>query len=90
MAKQHGNIIPVRDRLIGAQAARVERQNRIESGELVPSKAVEAEWLDIAATIRTRLLAIPKRVGALHPGHPEIIATVEQELISALHTIDDL
>jgi len=53
--------IPVRDRLDGAQAEAVERINQTEAGEPVASKEVEAEWLDIVLTIRTRLLAIPAR-----------------------------
>jgi phage terminase Nu1 subunit (DNA packaging protein) len=80
---------PVRDRLAAAQAERAERINRTEAGELVPSKEVEAMWLDIVLTIRTRLLAIPARVAARHPGHPAIITTLEQELHSALNSIAD-
>jgi phage terminase Nu1 subunit (DNA packaging protein) len=80
---------PVRDRLAAAQAERAERINRTEAGELVRSVEVEAEWLDIVLTIRTRLLAIPARVAAAHPGHPTIIATLERELISALNSIAD-
>src|SRR5258706_44886 len=79
----------IRNRLITAQAARAERINRVEAGELVPAADVKAEWLDIAMTIRTRLLAVPARVAALHPGHPAIIATLETELLSALNTIAD-
>ena len=52
-------------------------------------EALGRVWLDIALTIRTRLLAIPARVAALHPGHPLIIATLERELHSALNTIAD-
>jgi phage terminase Nu1 subunit (DNA packaging protein) len=79
----------IRNRLINAQAERAERINRTEAGELLPAADVKSEWLDIALTIRTRLLAIPARVAALHPGHPAIIATLERELHSALASIAD-
>lgn len=81
--------VPVRDRLIAAQAARAERINQTEAGELVPADQVKAEWLDIVLTIKTRLLAIPVRVAAAHPGHPAIIASLERELHAALSTIAD-
>jgi phage terminase Nu1 subunit (DNA packaging protein) len=80
---------PARDRLIAAQAARAERINQTEAGELVPADEVQAEWLDIVLTVKTRLLAIPARVAAVHPGHPAIIATLERELHSALASIAD-
>jgi phage terminase Nu1 subunit (DNA packaging protein) len=80
---------PARDRLIAAQAARAERINRTEAGELVPADQVKAEWLDIVLTIKIRLLAIPARVQAAHPGNPAIISTLERELRSALAAIAD-
>ena len=78
---------PARDRLLAAQAARAERINQIESGELIPAAEVKAEWLDIVVQMRTRLLAIPARIAALHPGNPKLIADLERELHSALNTI---
>jgi phage terminase Nu1 subunit (DNA packaging protein) len=78
-----------RDRLINAQAERAERINRTEAGELLPAHEVKSDWLDVALTIRTRLLAIPARVAALHPGPPQIITTLERELHSALNSIAD-
>jgi terminase small subunit / prophage DNA-packing protein len=78
-----------RDRLVAAQAERAERINQIEAGELIPADDAKAEWLDIVLAIKTRLLAIPARVAALHPGNPQIIATLERELHSALNTIAD-
>jgi phage terminase Nu1 subunit (DNA packaging protein) len=81
--------IPVRDRLAAAQAERAERINRTEAGELVKSVDVEADWLDVMLTVRTRLLAIPARVAARHPGHPTAIATLESELLSALNQLAD-
>jgi phage terminase Nu1 subunit (DNA packaging protein) len=77
----------IRNRLITAQAARAERINQTESGELVPADQIQAEWLDIVLTIKTRLLAIPARVAAAHPGNPAIITTLERELHSALASI---
>ena len=61
---------PVRDRLIEAQAQRVELLNRKTSAELILTELVSAEWADIVARIKTRLLAIPARVAAAHPGQP--------------------
>jgi phage terminase Nu1 subunit (DNA packaging protein) len=81
-----------RTRLIAAQAERAERLNRVEAGKLVPAVDVKAEWLDISIQIRTRLLAIPARIAALHPNNPKLIADLERELHDALNTIanDDL
>ncbi len=76
-------------RLIQAQADRAERIIRTEAGDLVPAADVKPEWLDIVLTIRTRLLAIPARVAAAHPGNPAIITTLERELTSALSSIAD-
>jgi phage terminase Nu1 subunit (DNA packaging protein) len=81
--------LPVRDRLIIAQAKRAELVNRKEAGELVEAAAVEATWIDLIVTVRTRLLAIPARVAARHPGHPEIIETLTRELHATMHKIAD-
>jgi phage terminase Nu1 subunit (DNA packaging protein) len=80
---------PVRDRLIEAQAQRVELLNRKTAAELIPAELVEAEWEDIVARIKTRLLAIPARVAAAHPGNRPIIETLERELTAALAAIAD-
>ncbi len=43
---------PVRDRLVEAQAQRVELLNRKSAGELIPAELVEAQWADIVATLK--------------------------------------
>jgi phage terminase Nu1 subunit (DNA packaging protein) len=81
--------MPERIRLLDAQAEKVERENLVAAGQLLPTDRVKADWLDIVYTIRTRLLAVPARVAARHPGHPAIIKTVDDELRSALASIAD-
>jgi phage terminase Nu1 subunit (DNA packaging protein) len=80
---------PARDRLISAQAARAERINQVEAGEMLPADQVKGEWQDIVLAIRSQLLAIPARVAAAHPGNPQIIATLERELHATLTSIAD-
>jgi phage terminase Nu1 subunit (DNA packaging protein) len=78
-----------RERLAAAQAERAERQNRLEAGELAPIAAVRDEWANIAVQIRTRLLAIPSRIAARHPGNAKLIADLEKEIESALNSLAD-
>ena len=80
---------PARERLAKAQAERAERQNRLEAGDQAPIAELQAEWADIAIQIRTRLMAIPSRIASRHPGHPKLIADLQQEIESALNTIAD-
>ena len=79
----------VRDRLYAAQAQRAERLNQVEAGELIPAGKIEEEWKDIVITIRQRLLAIPARVAAAHPGNSEIVKTVDREIRAALANLAD-
>jgi phage terminase Nu1 subunit (DNA packaging protein) len=80
---------PSRERLAAAQAERAERQNKLESGELAPIGEIQAQWADIIISIRTRLLAIPARLSARHPGSQKLVADLERELESALNVIAD-
>ena len=79
---------PVRDRLVEVQAQRVELLNKKTAGELVPADQVAAEWQDIVATLKSRLLAIPARVAAAHPNNPAV-ETLRVELESALNALAD-
>lgn len=71
-------------RLTKEQADRLARINRREEGELLPADMVEREWADICTGIRAAMLAIPARLAQRHPGHPEIVATLEREIRTAL------
>lgn len=78
---------PVRERLYDAQAKAQELKNGLLSGQLVAKAEVETVWCDMIATSRTRLLAIPARISARHPGNPEIVKTLTEEIMSALETL---
>lgn len=87
--QQPGTVATERARLVAAQAERAERINATEAALLIPADKVEAAWRDIVVTIRSGVLAVPARVAAAHPGQPEVIATLERELLAALITISD-
>jgi len=76
-------------RLVREQANRAERINARERAELIPAELVERNWGHICATIRAGMLAVPARVGQQHPGHPDIVRTVEREIRAALSTLAD-
>ena len=72
-----------RSRLIRAQAEKVERQNLVETGNLVEAESVKLEWADMCVTIRQRLLAIPARIAARYPD-PKLRADLDREIRAAL------
>ena len=57
-----------RSRLARLKADAVEREAKVEAGELVPADVIEAAWLSTAGVVRSRLLVIPTRVA------PRIVA----------------
>lgn len=75
---------PIREKLYAAQLKAQETKNRVSEGALVDAAKAEAQWLGMIATSRTRLLQIPARIAAQHPGHRDIIETLERELLTAL------
>lgn len=56
-----------RGRLAAAQADLAELKAAQMRGELVETKAVEAEWSGVLRTIRAGMLAVPSRVAARLP-----------------------
>lgn len=80
---------PVRDRLVTAQARRFELLNEKSAGETLPAAQVAREWAGIVATVKARLIAVPRRVEAAHPGNRAIIDTVEREIKAALASLAD-
>lgn len=71
-------------RLVKEQADRAARINQREAGELLPADMVEREWSGICTMLRAGLLAVPARVAQQHPGHAEIMATLDREIRAAL------
>ncbi len=57
-----------RSRLARLKADAVERDAKVESGELVPADTIEAAWLSVAGVVRARLLLLPTTVA------PRIVA----------------
>jgi phage terminase Nu1 subunit (DNA packaging protein) len=51
-----------RSRLARLKADRAEREDRMESGELVPAGEIESAWLSIVNTARTRVLLVPRKI----------------------------
>jgi phage terminase Nu1 subunit (DNA packaging protein) len=51
-----------RSRLARLKADRAEREDKMESGELVPAGEIESAWLAIANTVRTRILLVPTKI----------------------------
>ena len=56
------NLTVERSRLARAKADKAERDARVEAGELVPASEIEAAWIATAGNIRTRILAVPKKI----------------------------
>ena len=59
-----GNLTVERSRLARAKADKAERDERVEKGELVPAVDIEAAWIATAGMIRTRILAVPKKIAS--------------------------
>ena len=79
-----------RSRLARLKADAVEREAKVESGELVPADTIEAAWLNVVGAVRSRLLAIPTRtapriVALKTPA--EVQALLRKELNAALTAI---
>jgi len=51
-----------RSRLVKLKADKAERETKVEAGELVPAADVEAAWLAVVDTARTRMRLIPKKI----------------------------
>ena len=53
-----------RSRLAKEKADAAERAGKQQAGDLVPADEIEAAWLVLAATMRTRMLAIPTKTAS--------------------------
>ena len=62
------SLVAERSRLTKIKADAAEVEARKLAGELVPAADIEAAWLAVAGTVRSRLLAIPTRTA------PRIVA----------------
>jgi phage terminase Nu1 subunit (DNA packaging protein) len=56
------SLVTERSRLARLKADKAEREDQIESGELVPAHEIAAAWLTVVNTARTRLLLIPTKI----------------------------
>ncbi len=70
-------------RLKTAQADKVEMENDVASGKLVPVDEVATAWQMILSRVRTRLLKIPSAVAPLVLGDPKLYS-IQQKLKDAV------
>ena len=72
-------------RLAREQADKIAVQNAAARGELLPAKAVEAEWSTILRDVRAAMLALPSRLQQ-RLGHlgPHDVQTIDREIRDAL------
>ena len=56
------NLTVERSRLARAKADKAERDARVEAGDLIPASDIDAAWIATAGNIRTRILAVPKKI----------------------------
>ena len=71
-----------------AQRTKVELQNAQARSELLPAKAVEAEWAGILRDVRAGMLALPSRLQQRLPhlaAHD--VATIDREIRDALASL---
>lgn len=71
-------------RLASEQADKLAIQNAKARGDLIPAAKVRAEWLNIAADLRARLLAVPSRVAAKLGFDRSAAAALDAELRLAM------
>ena len=84
------SLVAERSRLTKIKADNAELEARKLAGELVPAADIEAAWLGVAGTVRTRLLLIPAktapRIVALKTA-AEAQALLRKEINAALSAI---
>ena len=74
-------------RLASETADKLAIQNARARGELIPSAEVRAEWLNIVADLRARLVAVPGRVSAKLGLERATAAALDAEVRSALMSL---
>jgi phage terminase Nu1 subunit (DNA packaging protein) len=84
------SLVAERSRLTKIRADAAEREARKLAGELVPAADIEAAWLAVAGTVRSRILLIPSkiapRIAALRTP-AEAQALLQKEIHAALAAI---
>jgi phage terminase Nu1 subunit (DNA packaging protein) len=58
------SLVTERSRLARLKADRAEREDKVETGELIPAAEIESAWLSIVNTVRTRILLVPRKIAA--------------------------
>lgn len=71
-------------RLKTAQAEKVEMENQVTAGTLIPIDKCMTAWKLILGRVRTRLLRIPSTVAPLVHGDPDVLS-IQQKLKEAVH-----
>jgi phage terminase Nu1 subunit (DNA packaging protein) len=56
------SLISERSRLARLKADRAEREDKMESRELIPAEEVDAAWLTVVNIARTRILLVPRKI----------------------------
>lgn len=56
------SLVTERSRLAKLKADRAEREDKVETGALIPAAEVESAWLSVADIVRTRILLVPTKV----------------------------
>jgi phage terminase Nu1 subunit (DNA packaging protein) len=56
------SLVTERSRLAKLKADRAEREDKVETGELISAGEIESAWLSIANTVRTRILLVPRKI----------------------------
>ncbi|GGC68489.1 DNA packaging protein [Chelatococcus reniformis] len=73
-----------------ALADKTELQNAVTRGELVPAEEVHAAWVEMIGVARSRLLAMPSKLGpvlAVMSTPTEVQSAVEAEVTAALEEL---
>jgi phage terminase Nu1 subunit (DNA packaging protein) len=80
-----------RQRLARAQAERVERQNEIEAGALIPAAQAVEVWSSILTDARNKMLAVPSKLAPRLAYQPvEVVAaTLREEIHQVLTDLAD-
>ena len=74
-------------RLASETADKLAIQNAKARGELIPAAEVRAEWLNVVADLRSRIMAVPGRVSAKMGLERATAAALDAEMRSTLTTL---
>jgi phage terminase Nu1 subunit (DNA packaging protein) len=82
-AGRENSVTQQRERLVRAQAERLERENEIARGDVIPRSEAVAAWTQYIQFCRSKLLALPTRLAPLVAERP--LADVRETLTDAVH-----